>query len=177
MSMDVNFKMFYQELATFLPKSNGKQRVKWATKIIEEDINLRELAALLLSEPKVATRFLWLMSDIALLAPNKFIEQLSSIFELIESHHPSYTTAFASFWSYVGVPINDEAKAIHLLFQWLLSPKVNVTLKSRAMIALFKLSQKYPELKNELKLCLEDQLGKYSKDFDNRVGKILLQLG
>ena len=41
---------------------------------------------------------------------------------------------------------------------------------------LLNLAKKLPELKNELKLCLEDQMDKYSKDFRKRSGRIILLL-
>jgi hypothetical protein len=41
---------------------------------------------------------------------------------------------------------------------------------------LFKLTKKYPEIKNELILCINDQMDKYSIDFKIRSTKILNEL-
>ena len=80
------------------------------------------------------------------------------------------------FGSIVGVPPENEGRAIDLLFQWLLSADTNVTIKSRSLWVLLKLTKKYPELKNELKLCLQDQMDKYTNDFKKRATKILIEI-
>jgi hypothetical protein len=75
-----------------------------------------------------------------------------------------------------GVPAENDSEAIDLLFKWLLSKETNVTIKSRSLHVLFKLSKKYPEIKNELKFCIEDQMDKYSNDFRKKSIKILREL-
>ena len=35
---------------------------------------------------------------------------------------------------------------------------------------------KYPELKNELKLCLEDQIDRHTNDFKKRATKIVMKI-
>lgn len=167
---------FYKELEFSLATSTGEKRKIWAATIIEKDIDIKDLSKLLECERKIAIRFLWLLSDIGILNPNKLFAELPFLFELCENLNPIYKTSFASFWLYVGVPFENEGKAIDLLFHFLLSNDTNVTIKSRALLVLFKLTKKYPELKNELKLCLKDQMGKYTTDFEKRVTKILIEL-
>ncbi|MFT5513430.1 MAG: hypothetical protein ACI8SE_001837 [Bacteroidia bacterium] len=75
-----------------------------------------------------------------------------------------------------GIPEKNEAKAINLLFSWLQSDSTNVTIKSRAILVLFALTKKYPDLKNELRLSISDQLYKYTEDFAKRSRKILDEL-
>lgn len=165
--------VFLEELKSFLPNSSYEQRKKWAIFIIENNVDLKELSVLIKCENKISTKFLWMLSDIAILKPNKLFIDLPYLLKLCNSVNPDYTTSFASFWLYVGVPEENEGEAIDLLFQFLVSPKVNVTIKSRSIFVLLNLSKKYPELKNELSYTLKDQLNKYSKDFDKRVAKVL----
>ena len=148
----------------------------WATFIIEKNIDLKEPAELLKCEEKIATKFLWMLSDIGILSPNKLLLELPYLLNICNTVNQDYKTSFASFWLYVGVPSENEGEAIDLLFQFLVSPKTNVTVKSRSVLVLFNLTKKHPELKNELRYSLNDQLNKYSKDFDKRAAKILLQL-
>jgi len=164
---------FYRELEISLPKSTEEQRRNWAKTIVEHDLDLKELSQLLSCEPKIASRFLWLLSDVAIHGPDKLYAALAFLLKLCKKEHPDYLLSFASYWRMVGVPEENEAEAIDLLFQWLLSADVNVTMKSRSALALFELTKKYPDLKEEFRLCLEDQKRKYSKDFEKRVGKIL----
>lgn len=171
-----NVAEFYKELEFSLATSTGEKRKIWATTIIEKDIDIKELSKLLKCEQKIAIRFLWLLSDIGILNPNKLLAELPFLFDLCEHLNPIYKTSFASFWLYVGVPPENEGKAIDLLFHFLQSNHINVTIKSRALLVLFKLTKKYPELKNELKICLVEQMDKHSKDFKKRVSKILIKL-
>ncbi len=168
--------VLYSELQSSLPKSTEEQRRNWAKTIVENDLDLKELSQLLSCDPKIASRFLWLLSDVGIYGPDKLYTSLPFLFRLCKEKHPEHLLSFASYWRMVGVPEENEAAAIDLLFQWLLSAEVNVTMKSRSAIALFELTKKYPDLKEEFRLCLEDQKGKYSKDFERRVEKILNQL-
>jgi hypothetical protein len=166
----------YEELLGSLPSSDGVKRKLWAERIVYESIDLKLLYGLLREDKKVATRFLWLLSDIGLLAPGYLLLQLPDLFAYCQHNHKDYLSSFASYWLYVGVPEQQEAQAIDVLFQCLYSGQSNTTLKSRSMWVLAKLSQKHPELKNELRFCLEDQKDKYTADFAKRVDKILLQI-
>ena len=74
------------------------------------------------------------------------------------------------------MPLENEGKAVDLLFEILLSYDTNVTAKSRAFLVLLKLTKKYPELKNELRHCLMEQSDKYSTDFKKRSNEILRKL-
>lgn len=167
---------FYEELKSSLPASNMEIRKVWVTTIIEQDVDLKDLSGLLRCEQKVASRFLWLLSEVGLSDPNKLFSELPFLLDFCEQLDPAYKKSFASFWLITGVPPENEGQAIEYLFQWLLSADTNVTIKSRALLVLFKLTKKYPELKNELKLCLQDQMKKYSHDFEKRVAKVLKEL-
>jgi|SRR6185436_1144927 len=176
--MTVNFSNteFYRELESSLPASTGEKRKKWAIAIVEKDIDIKDLSRLLKCEHKIASRFLWLLSDVGILNPTKLFNELPFLLDLCDHLNPVYKTSFASWWHYVGVPPENEGRAIDLLFQWLVSTETNVTIKSRSLWVLFKLTKKYPELKNELKLCLKDQKDKYTNDFEKRVTKILKEI-
>ena len=167
---------FYSELEYFLPKSTEEQRQTWAATIINQDLDLKDLSRLLFCEKKVATRFLWMLSGIGMKKSGKLFEVLPYLLELSTELNPAYQTAFANYWLIAGVPPENEAQAIDLSFQWLMDPGITVTIKSRALFVLFKLREKYPELKNELILCLEDQMDKHSKDFRKRALKVLNEL-
>ncbi|MDF3026029.1 MAG: hypothetical protein K0S23_336 [Fluviicola sp.] len=167
---------FYKELESVLPTSLGDQRKIWVASIIEKNIDIRDLASLLNGEYKVASRFLWLLSEIGLARPDKLFAALPFLLDFTDNMNPVYKTSFANFWLIAGIPPENEGKAIDMSFQWLLSNETNVTIKSRSVLVLFKLTKKYPEIKEELKLCLEDQMDKYSNDFRKRAVKILREL-
>ena len=174
--MNISNTEFYKELEHSLPTSTSHNRKLWVNKIISEDIAIKDLANLLKSEHKTASRFQWLLSEIGLANPNKLLAELPFLLIFFDQINSIYKTSFASYWLIAGVPLENEGVAIDLLFQWLLSNRVNMTIKSRCILVLFKLTNKYPELKNELALCSKDQQHKYSKDFEKRVTKILNKL-
>lgn len=167
---------FYNELESSLSGSTEEQRKIWALAIIENNLDLRDLSGLLFCEKKTATRFLWLLGRIGMTSPNKLVSVLPFLLVLSDDLDPAYKTSFANFWLLAGVPSENEGKAIDLMFQWLLSAETNVTIKSRSIFVLFKLTKKYPELKDELKFCLIDQMDKHTADFKKKVVKVLLEM-
>lgn len=172
----MNNRAFYAELESGLPVSTEAQRQIWARTIVDQDIDLKSLSGLLHAERKTATRFLWMLSGIGIISPGKLYQSLPFLLEQVSEINPSYATAFANYWLIAGVPPENEGKAIDWSFEWLLSAETNVTIKSRAVFVLSKLTEKYPEIKNEFRVCLLDQREKYSKDFRKRVDKVLVEL-
>lgn len=176
--MNTNFSKtdFYRELESSLATSTGEQRKNWAATIIEKDLSLEALTPLLQNDQKVASRFLWLLSDVGISSPDKLRAELPVLFDVCERLHPDYKNAFASFWLYAGVPAENEGQAIDLLFNLIQSNDTNITIKSRALLVLSGLAKKYPELKNELRICIDDQCDNYSNDFRKRAIKIRKEL-
>ncbi|MEO7049002.1 MAG: hypothetical protein ABI091_27105, partial [Ferruginibacter sp.] len=89
---------FLKELKSSLPKSSFQQRKMWATFIIEKKINLKGLTELLKCEKKIATKFLWMLSDIGILSPTKLLTELPYLLNLCNTLNQDYKTSFASFW-------------------------------------------------------------------------------
>lgn len=168
---------FQDELIALLPTSSARQRKEWAHRILNEELDLKALSNLLYQEQKVATRFAWLLSELGEIAPQRLFRELPYLFGLTgQIDHFDFTVSFAMYWRLCGVPEVNEPRAINLLFGWLRSAETNVTIKSRALFVLYDLSIKYPELKNELKLSLENQMELSTPDFQKRAYSILNKL-
>lgn len=167
----------YNELKLSLPESTSAKRKIWAAAIVEKGLDIKTFSKLMWCENRIASRFLWLLSEIGEIDADKLLKALPFLLELSdEITHLDFKKSFATFWLIAGVPLENEARAIDLLFGWLQSPDTNVTTKSRALKVLFNITKKYPELSNELKLCLEAQVDANTKDFRKRAMKILSQL-
>ena len=121
---------FYKDLEAFLPTSTMEQRKVWATTIVEKNIDIKELSYLLKGERKIAIRFLWFLTEVGQLNPDKLFIALPFLFDLCEHRDPVYKTSFASYWLISGIPPENEGRAIEQLFQWLLSANTNVTIKA-----------------------------------------------
>jgi len=168
---------FYNNLETSLPTSTVDIRSKWVSEIIEKKIDIKDLSKLLWSDKRVSTRFLWLLSEIGIMSPNILHKELPFLLQLSdEIKQIDFKKSFASFWLISGVALKNESRAIDLLFNWIQSFSTDITTKSRALMVLFKLTKKYPELKNELKICLEDQIIKNQDSFTKRAKKIIDKL-
>jgi hypothetical protein len=168
---------FYNELKVSLSHSTADERNAWASTLIKNKIDLKEMSNLLMCDKKIASRFSWMLSDIGTLEPSTLLTELPFLFKLSdEITHINFKISFATYWKLCGIPVENESEAINLLFGWLQSGNINVTTKSRALFALYNLTKKYPELKNELKICLEDQLDKNTKDFNKRAQKVINKL-
>lgn len=169
--------LFLDELKTSLPDSSAQQRKDWATIIVKEDFNLQNLSDILFSDYKIASRFLWLLTDIAELDSQKLSNDLIFLFERCsELDHIKIEASFANYWLICGVPVEKEAEYIDYLFKWLHSTESNITTKSRSLFVLFELTNKYPDMRNELKLAIHEQLDRNSNDFKKRATKILAAL-
>ncbi|MFK8037195.1 MAG: hypothetical protein AB8B74_02810 [Crocinitomicaceae bacterium] len=159
-----------------LSKSSDSDRLVWAKKIIDDKIDLVELINYFLDQ-KTSNRFFWLLSNIGQLYPVKLHGVLAYIFENRDQINLENKEAtLANYFLLAGVPIEKESEVIDLLFEWIESKKMNVTTKSRSIQVLKNQVLKYPDLENEFQTCLEDQLGKYSADFDKKIRKALLSL-
>lgn len=164
-----SFENFYKELEKGLPDSSYAQRKVWAKTILVEEISIESLVPLLNTEKRLASRFLYLLSDIGEINPKRLLADLPYLFALSKTiKHLNIQPAFPSFWNIADVPKENEGEAIDLLFKYFNDPKLNTTTKSRALFVLLRLVKAYPELKNELKLSLEDQKDRYSASFRQR---------
>lgn len=168
---------FIEHLKSNLPTSDAMLRQKWANRIISEDIDIIGLSVLLKEDSKITIRFAWLLTEIGEINPEKLHAALPSLLrQSYKINHFKFQESFANYWRFAGVPIEDEANAISLLFEWLNADNTSVTIKSRAVFVLVDLAQKYPELKVELKICLENQIGKYSASYSKRIDNVLRNL-
>ena len=173
----MNPEQLLNELTASLARSDAAQRKAWATSILENQIDLHELLSLLGEDRPVATRFLWLLSGVGEQAPEKLLQLLPLLLRRrAELNHLSIEHSLARYWLIAGVPEENEGEAIDLLFSWLSSSQLNDFVKSNSMLVLHRLCDKYPDLQNELRICLEDQLERTGVAFQKTARKILQAL-
>ena len=164
---------FIDQLKQKLPMSTGADRQRWAKRIVKERMSIKVLSDLLRENNKIALRFLWLLTDIAEVDKKIVQKELVYLFRLSQTLDLRIEASFANYWLICGVPEETEGECIDHLFKWLQSPEMNVTTKSRSLFVLFKLTEKYPELRNELKVVVEDQMDLHTADFQKRARKVL----
>lgn len=74
------------------------------------------------------------------------------------------------------IPEKYHGEIMEICFRFLESPKEALAVKVFSMSVLGNLSKKYPEIKAELKLVIEDQLPYQSAGFKSRAKKVLKAL-
>lgn len=152
----MNHSDFFLELKHNLPVSTGDDRKKWAQYMDTENVDLNDLSKLFDEDKKVVSRFMWLLSEVGAVSPLKLLEYLPFVLSIQEKiQYQGIEATLANLWLISGVPEENEAAAIELLFNWIQSPKFNVTTKSRSIKVLKVLAKKYPELKNEIELSIQ----------------------
>lgn len=172
-----NFQLFLKELEQQLPHSNGSERSAWAQTIIQNDFDVKRLLPLATQENRLASRFLWLLSDIAEVDHQRLLNVLPELLGMRkEMVDVDSRRSFARYWHLYGLPEENEGEAIDLLFNWLIASDTNVSTKRHAVYILLRLVGKYPELKIELKTCLESELGKHTATFEKLLRESLLKL-
>ncbi|HRG54208.1 MAG TPA: hypothetical protein PLL00_15375 [Bacteroidia bacterium] len=74
------------------------------------------------------------------------------------------------------IPEKIQGKAVDVCFRLLLSPSETVVVKTQAMQVLANISEEYPELKQELKIAIDDQWDKNTAAFHARAKHIRKKL-
>ena len=172
----------YPKLIQNLTLSLGKDRSSenrqvWANYLIKEQIELIHLTELLDAEHPVGMRFTWLLGHILEENPKQIVPIVSYCFE----HRNQWTflgikrTIAKMLWL-AGVPEEIEGLVVDDLFKWVLDPKIKVAVKVYGIDALYNMVLKYPDLKEELLIVIDDQLDKNSVAFRARAKKVLKAL-
>jgi hypothetical protein len=76
----------------------------------------------------------------------------------------------------VEIPENMHGILTDICFQYLQNPSEAIAIKVFSMTIIHNLTKQYPELKEELKFILEEQIPFQSAGFRSRAGKILKNL-
>ena len=167
----------FQLSTSLIEDQSSENRKRWANYFIEKQIDLKDFVDLVLSERKLALRFIWLVGDLCEQNAAYVSPAVPAFYALKDQvKFPNYDRSLAKMFLWCGIPENDEGEIIDILFSWIMDSKVSVATKTNAMLALQKIMPKYPELKKEFKLVIEDQLDKNSVSFGTCAKKILQNL-
>lgn len=166
-----------QKLINSLADSSGAERKVWIEYITDHNILLTDLVDILYLDSKTAMRFSWIIGTLCELDPKSVFPVVNQIFENRNKiKTPNFDRTIAKIFYLVEIPQEIEGQAVDIMFSWLINPKILVSTKNYSLFALYKLTEKYPDLKIELKEIIEDQLDKNSNDFKKRATLILQKL-
>ncbi len=164
-----------QDLTTSLANDRSDaNRQKWTAYLIKEQIELTQLTEILDAEHPIGMRFTWLLGHLLAEAPT----QVRPIVTYCFTHRNQWTfpgikRSIAKMLWLAGVPEEIEGLVVDELFQWVLDPKVKVAVKVYSLEVLLSMVLKYPDLKEELLIVIDDQLDKNSIAFKVKAKKVI----
>ena len=130
------------------------------------------------SDKELVKRAAWVMGHSGVKQPRLAYKHFEALIEKIKE--PQIGDAFKRntlrMWQFMDVPEEYIGEVADICFDLLMSMKEAVAIKVFAMTVLANIVQKIPELKNELRLLIEDQMPYGSAGFKSRGRKILKRL-
>jgi len=162
---------------SLLRDDTDENRKKWAEYIVSNKIPLIDIIELLHAEKRAATRFIWVVGDLCELDPKVVYPAITYFWsKKNETEITNYNRSLAKMFWLCGIPEKIEGVATNEMFEWLLDPEVIVSTKNYSLLALANLTDKYSELKSELRMIIEDQLEKNSIAFAKCAQKVLKKI-
>ncbi len=161
-------------IRTLQKDGSSKNLERLAGHIIENKIPLDSLLDLLDQPRPVPMRFMWMVGGLCVHEP-KIVSTCVEKFYLKRNDikFPNYDRSLAKMFFHAGIPEELEGEIINELFKWLMDPKISVSTKHYALLTLNNSVIKFPELKTELKVVIEDQLDKNTKAWKKMAIKVL----
>lgn len=117
----------------------------------------------------------WIISYIGEKKPELLYKYLPAVIQKLENKEHSQALIRNIFRTlqFVDIPEKQEGFVLTKGFEFLNNNNSSIAVKVFAMTVISNLSKKYPEIKNELKLSLENQMEHASAGFKCRANKIL----
>jgi hypothetical protein len=149
-----------------------------AKKIGNDPLEFKKIVNIIYKEqPPLPQRAAWLLAVVNDQHPELLKPYLSKFIDTIGQFNvDGIKRNMASVLAKHDLPVKLQGKAVDVLFKLMLSPTETVAVKTEAMHTLGNIALKHPELKNELKMAIEDQLPKTTAAFHSRAKRIFKQL-
>jgi hypothetical protein len=141
--------------------------------------NFKELMTCFLDEEyRLAQRAAWSVSWAAKERPEMIYPHIKDLVFVLhrKNVHDAVKRNAMRVLQQIDIPEKYQGEVMDACFQFLEQPSVPVAIKAFSLTTLFNLSKKYPEIRPELKLIIEDCLEHESPAFKARAKKILPKL-
>ncbi|MDZ4795423.1 MAG: hypothetical protein SGI83_14170 [Bacteroidota bacterium] len=129
-------------------------------------------------DPRVVQRSAWPLSELVLLYPALIKKHLGKILQFVTKPglHDAVKRNTVKILQFINIPRQYEGKVMNLCFDYLLDPNEKPAVKAFSLTVLQHLSQQYPEIKQELKMIIEDRWEFETAAFHSRAKKILKEI-
>ncbi len=141
-------------------KSNTLQIAEWAG---DNPVRVRALVTLFLEdEYRVAQRTAWILNTVAEKHPAIVTPHLEAMVSKMQE--PGVPVAVKRnvirMLQFLDIPEPIHGPVMQICFDWLADPGETVAVRCFSMTVLAKLARIYPEIVQELRLVIEDELGR-----------------
>lgn len=172
--------MFEMDLEKELKKEHSKaQAQKIANWAVSSKENLDAFIDVFLnSHYRINQRAAWSLGIIGKEHPEKIKPYMGLLIENLrkEPIHDAVKRNTVRFLQDVKIPEIHRGTLADICFSFLADPKEPVAIKVFSMSALLNITKEHPELKNELKLLIEEQFEDGTAGFKSRGAKVLKAL-
>jgi hypothetical protein len=145
----------------------------------ESKKNFKELMNCFLDdEYRLAQRAAWSVSWAAMKKPEMIYPHIKDLVSVLykKNVHDAVIRNSVRVLQEIEIPEKYHGEVMNACFQFLEKPSTAVAIKAFSLTTLFNLSKKYPEIKPELKLIINDSLEHETAAFKARAKKILPKL-
>jgi hypothetical protein len=157
-------------------KANCDKIVKW---VGDDQQRFDELFSLFLNdEYRVVQRSAWPVSYCVALHPQFIKKHFAKLVKNVKKPgiHDAIKRNTVRLLQYVEIPAKYQGEIMDLCFRYISSPDEAVAIKAFSLTVLQHLSRQYPEIKNELKVIIEERWDLETAAFKSRAKKILKEI-
>lgn len=162
-----------------LQEHSRKQALRIAHYACLSKAHFKELMQCFLSpEYRVAQRAAWSVSWAALRQPQMIQPYIRDLVACLKKTdiHPALIRNSVRVLEQVNIPEKFHGEVMNACFGFIESPGTPAAIKAFSLTILFRLSHRYPEIGQELKLIIENRWETESPAFKSRARKILTAL-
>ncbi|MEO6542059.1 MAG: hypothetical protein ABIN74_13735 [Ferruginibacter sp.] len=129
-------------------------------------------------EYRVVQRAAWPVSNCVMAHPEFIYKHWSKLITNLKKPglHNAVKRNSIRLMQDIEIPEKYHGEVMNICFEYMEAPTEALAVKVFSMSVLGKLAKKYPEIKTELRLLIEDQLPHQTAGFKSRGKKILQQL-
>lgn len=156
------------------------QALKIAAYACASKKNFRELMKCFLSDDyRIAQRAAWSVSWAARQQPGMIVPYIKELVAQMQRKdvHNAVVRNSVRILEAIEIPEEFHGEVMNVCFAFIESPATPVAVKAFALTTLFNLSKKYPDIRAELKLVIEERWDMETAAFRSRGRKILKAIG
>ena len=130
-------------------------------------------------DQRLAEKTSWLLQEITDHYPKLLLPYCNDLVNGLPDYNTDAEKRFIMrYFNFQPLPVREKELTLlmNYAFDWLMDPKEAIAQRAFAMTTLFLISERIPEIKNELKIVIEAQSEFGSSGFKNRAKHILKKL-